>query len=81
MKLLRASTLRAMSLLGLSFFPLDALSDPFQLVQQQNDVLFQVLLRERGLSEQQINAIRKIFAGSRYIGQGNPAVTQHPVTP
>ena len=39
------------------------------------------LQRERGLSDQQMNAIRRIFAKSGYIGQGNPAVTQHPVTP
>jgi hypothetical protein len=25
--------------------------------------------------------IREIFAHSPYIGQGNPAVTHHPVTP
>ena len=43
------------------------------------------LLREmqqaRGLSEAQMQRIRTIFAGSRYIGQGNPAVTRHPMTP
>jgi hypothetical protein len=81
MKALRAWSLRAVGLLGLVCLPLDALADPFQLVQQQNEALFQALQRERGLSDQQINAIRRIFAGSRYIGQGNPAVTQHPVTP
>jgi hypothetical protein len=81
MKPLRARTLRAVSLLGLVFLPLDALPDPFQLVQQQNEALFQALQRDRGLSDQQISAIRRIFAGSHYIGQGNPAVTQHPVTP
>jgi hypothetical protein len=43
------------------------------------------MLREmqqaRGLSEAQMQRIRTIFAGSRYIGQGNPAVTRHPMTP
>jgi len=38
------------------------------------------LQHEHGLSDEQINQVRKIFADSRYIGQGNPAVTQHPVT-
>ncbi len=48
---------------------------------QQNDALFEQLKRERELSDMQVDAIRKIFAGSLYIGQGNPAVTRHPVTP
>ena len=81
MKPLCAWTLGAVSLLGLAVLPLEAVSDPFQLLQQQNEALFQDLQREHGLSDQQVNAIRRIFAGSRYIGQGNPAVTQHPVTP
>ena len=34
-----------------------------------------------GLSDAQMSAIRKIFAKSGYIGQGNPAITRHPVTP
>ena len=49
--------------------------------QQQNEILLQQLQRGHGLSDAQIDAIRKIFASSRYIGQGNPAITQHPLTP
>jgi hypothetical protein len=48
---------------------------------QQNDALFQQLRSARGLSDEQINAIRKVFDGSLIIGQGNPAVTRHPATP
>jgi formylglycine-generating enzyme required for sulfatase activity len=48
---------------------------------QQNELLFEQLKTDRGLSDQQIDAIRKIFAESSSIGQGNPAVTRHPVTP
>ena len=48
---------------------------------EQNEVLFQQLQSVHQLSEAQMQAIRKIFARSGYIGQGNPAVTQHPVTP
>jgi formylglycine-generating enzyme required for sulfatase activity len=33
------------------------------------------------LTPAQMDKIRAIFAGSRIIGQGNPAITQHPVTP
>ena len=52
-----------------------------QSLKQQNEVLFQQLQNVHGLSDDQMNAIRKIFAQSGYIGQGNPAITEHPVTP
>src|ERR1019366_8530686 len=52
-----------------------------QSLQQQNGILLQQLQRVHGLSDNQINAIREIFAKSGYIGQGNPAITRHPVTP
>lgn len=52
-----------------------------QSLQQQNELLFQQLQRVHGLSNSQINAMRAIFAKSPYIGQGNPAITRHPVTP
>jgi hypothetical protein len=47
----------------------------------QNEIIFEQLKTIRGLSDEQIAAVRKIFARSRYIGQGNPAVTRHPETP
>jgi hypothetical protein len=50
-------------------------------LREQNELLFQQLQRVHGLSDAQMTAIRKIFAKSGYIGQGNPAVTRHPVTP
>ena len=52
-----------------------------QALQQQNGILLRQLQSVHSLSDGQINAIRKIFATSGYIGQGNPAITQHPVTP
>ena len=52
-----------------------------QVLRQQNEILFRQLQDVHGLSKDQIDAIRKIFAKSGYIGQGNPAITQHPVTP
>jgi formylglycine-generating enzyme required for sulfatase activity len=47
---------------------------------EQNEVLFRQLQRVHGLSDAQMDQIRKIFAQSGYIGQGNPAITRHPVT-
>lgn len=50
-------------------------------LREQNEIVFQQLKQVRGLTDQQIDAVRKIFNKSGYIGQGNPAVTRHPVTP
>jgi len=50
-------------------------------LREQNEVLFQQLQRVHKLSDAQMTALRKIFAESAYIGQGNPAITQHPMTP
>jgi hypothetical protein len=52
-----------------------------QQLKAQNEILFRQLKEARGLTDDQIAAIRKIFEASGYIGQGNPAVTRHPVTP
>src|SRR5579862_1019967 len=54
---------------------------PGQALKEQNELLFRQLKEARGLSDDQIAAIRKIFERSGYVGQGNPAVTRHPVTP
>jgi formylglycine-generating enzyme required for sulfatase activity len=50
-------------------------------LREQNEVLFRQLQRVHGLSDAQMSAIRNIFAKSGYMGQGNPAITRHPVTP
>jgi hypothetical protein len=44
-----------------------------------NEVLFQELL-DGGTPSAQVDTIREIFARSPYIGQGNPAITRHPMT-
>ena len=49
--------------------------------QQQNEALLQQLQHVHGLSDAQMSSIRGIFAKSRYMGQGNPAITRHPVSP
>jgi formylglycine-generating enzyme required for sulfatase activity len=48
---------------------------------QRNELLFQELQAVHDLSERQMADLRAIFAGSGVIGQGNPAITEHPVTP
>jgi len=52
-----------------------------QSLQQQNEALFGQLKSIQDLPDDEILALRKIFDESRFIGQGNPAITQHPVTP
>jgi hypothetical protein len=48
---------------------------------ERNAVLLRELQQVHGLSEASMQRIREIFTGSRMIGQGNPAVTEHPATP
>ena len=50
-------------------------------LQQQNEVLFKQLQAVHRLTDTQMSTIRTIFVQSGYMGQGNPAVTHHPVTP
>ncbi len=52
-----------------------------QSLKQQNVELLQQLQRVHALSDAQIDALRALFEKSGYIGQGNPAITEHPVTP
>ncbi len=51
-----------------------------QKLKEQNKALLDRIQTVHGLSDAQALELRKIFAGSPYIGQGNPAVTQHPAT-
>jgi formylglycine-generating enzyme required for sulfatase activity len=47
---------------------------------EHNEILFQKLKEEHGLSDEQMRRIREIFTRSGFIGQGNPAISQHPMT-
>jgi len=47
---------------------------------EQDEILLGELKRVHGLSDEQTEAVRAIFRQSGYIGQGNPAVTRHPMT-
>jgi formylglycine-generating enzyme required for sulfatase activity len=50
-------------------------------LKEQNEALFAQIQHIHGLTDQQMQAIRAIFAESGFMGQGNPAITEHPATP
>jgi len=50
-------------------------------LKEQNEKLFQQMQSARGLTDQQMRTIRGIFAASGVLGQGNPAISEHPDTP
>lgn len=50
-------------------------------LQQANANLFQQIKSVHGVGAAQMARLKEIFAGSRVIGQGNPAITRHPMTP
>jgi hypothetical protein len=52
-----------------------------QSLKERNEILFEQLERVHGLSEGQMDSIRALFRESGYIGQGNPAISEHPLTP
>lgn len=47
----------------------------------RNAELLKKLQQVHGLSDESLRRVREVFAGSSTIGQGNPAVTEHPATP
>jgi formylglycine-generating enzyme required for sulfatase activity len=54
---------------------------PAATLAQQNELLLQRLQQEHGLSEEAVQRLRAIFKRSGVIGQGNPAISEHPQTP
>ena len=52
-----------------------------QSLAESNETLLRDIQEVHGLSEAEMDGIRAVFNASRYIGQGNPAVTRHPMTP
>jgi formylglycine-generating enzyme required for sulfatase activity len=48
---------------------------------QDNERLLQRLREVHGLHDAQVQQLRGIFARSGFIGQGNPAISHHPMTP
>ena len=51
-----------------------------QTLKENNEALLSEIQRVHGLSPGQMESIRAIFRASGYIGQGNPAVTRHPMS-
>jgi formylglycine-generating enzyme required for sulfatase activity len=49
--------------------------------EQRNEALLTDIERVHGLTEEQAATLRAIFSKSPLIGQGNPAVTRHPMSP
>ena len=56
-------------------------SVPAESLKERNAHLLEELKQIHGLSYRQMEAVRDIFNQSGYIGQGNPAITEHPMTP
>jgi hypothetical protein len=48
---------------------------------EQNEALFSELQSVHDLNDQEMADIHAIFAGSGVLGQGNPAIVEHPMTP
>jgi hypothetical protein len=48
---------------------------------EQNDALLRQIGEVHNVSPDRVAALRAIFARSRFMGQGNPSITQHPMTP
>ncbi len=48
---------------------------------EQRAALFRAMQAELELTPAQIEDVERIFAASPYLGQGNPAVSRHPMTP
>jgi len=74
MKRLAALTLG----LGLA---LSTLTAGAQTLAENNERMFQEMQEWRNLSDATMERIRAIFAGAPQMGQGNPAITRHPMTP
>ncbi|MGZ5266615.1 MAG: SUMF1/EgtB/PvdO family nonheme iron enzyme [Caldimonas sp.] len=53
---------------------------PAETLAQQNERLLRELQQAHGLDEATMQRIRAIFKRSGFIGQGNPAISQHPQT-
>ena len=79
---MKAKRFLSISILFFSFLVVIYFSSAVaQTLKEKNEVLFQQIQRVHGLSDKQIDSIRTIFRESGYIGQGNPAITEHPLTP
>jgi hypothetical protein len=58
-----------------------ALTQAASSLEEQNQLLFKQLQEAHHLSDPQMAAIRALFVRSGVLGQGNPAIVEHPMTP
>ncbi len=63
--------------LGMAF----AAPAPAGTLAENNEAMFAQMQRYRGVTADQIAKVRAIFRASGWMGQGNPAITRHPMTP
>jgi formylglycine-generating enzyme len=52
---------------------------PPRTLKEQRVSLFRTMERELDLSANELDAVKAIFEGSPFLGQGNPAISQHPM--
>lgn len=47
---------------------------------ERNQALIEEMRDELALASDQVERVQKLFAGSKWLGQGNPEISQHPLT-
>jgi hypothetical protein len=65
---------------GLPVAPPPLLDESPAAISAQREVLFKNLQTQLGLDGEALAKTRAIFEGSRWMGQGNPKITKHPMT-
>ncbi len=65
----------------LAFSSLAVAANAQTTLQQKNALMFDQMQKVHRLSPAQMNRLQQIFSASGYMGQGNPAITRHPMTP
>lgn len=73
--------MKALAAIALAATATFAAPAPAQSLRENNEAMFRQMQSVRGVTDAQMARIREIFAGSPRIGQGNPAVTRHPMSP
>jgi len=66
--------------LALALFAVPSVGFAETALQHNNDILFRQLTDVHGLAPEQLAKVKAIFDRSGVIGQGNPAITEHPLT-
>lgn len=72
---MRAILIIVIVLSAVPIFPADRTA-----LKEANELLLLQLQEVHGLSDSQMDSLRAIFQNSGYLGQGNPAISNHPVS-